>query len=158
MAGLKGRYFSDRDIRFINSINRELLDNVVQTQVTIFKSCPEATAINIYSESSQKEGKHFYPGIDITAWIDRADIATDADDFGPNRKQNVAFKFRELALKQINFFPETGDLILFNERYHEVDEVVQEQFLSGVPEKSFSIIVNTHYSRLSSKDIVIRQS
>jgi hypothetical protein len=90
--------------------------------------------------------------------IDRAEISTDADDFGPDRKQNVVFKMREKMLKEINFFPQTGDLVLFNNRYHEIDNVVQEQFLGGVDEKSFSIIVNTHYTRLSKVDLVVRQS
>jgi hypothetical protein len=61
-------------------------------------------------------------------------------------------------LQQINFFPQVGDLILFNERYHEIDNVVQEQFLAGQPDKSLSIICNTHYSRLSKINLVDRQN
>lgn len=156
--GLRGRYFSSRDIRFINSINAELMDDIIQNEVTLFKMYADATSTNIYGESKSSIGKVYYPGITITALIDRAEIATDVDDFGPNRKQNVVFKFREKKLKDINFFPQTGDLILFNERYHEIDNIVQEQFLGGIPDKSFSIIVNTHYTRLSAVDVVVRQS
>lgn len=153
-----GRYFSPQDISFINGINDELLDDIIQTVVTLFKACADSTKTNIYGESSQAQGKQFYPGIDVTAYIDRSEIATNVDDFGPNRTQNVVFKFQEKALKEINFFPQTGDLILFNSRYHECDNVVQEQFLGGQDDKSLSIIVNTHYSRLSKIDLVNRQS
>ena len=132
--------------------------DVIQTEVTIFKICADTTMTNIYGESKATQGKQYYPGIDIIALIDRADISTDAEDFGPDRKQNVAFKFMEKDLQKINFFPQTGDLILFNERYHEMDDIVQEQFLGGIPDKSLSIIVNTHYTRLSKVDVVIRQS
>lgn len=156
--GLYGRYFSIRDMGFMNSINGELLEDIIQTEVTVFKMVADMTQTNIYGESKSSVGKTYFPGIEIVALIDRAEIATDADDFGPNRKQNVVFKLSEMMLKQINFFPQTGDLILFNERYHEIDNVVQEQFLGGVDDKSFSIIVNTHYSRLSSIDLVERQS
>jgi hypothetical protein len=156
--GLKGRFFSVRDMGFMHSINGELMGDIIQTEVTIFKMAANVTTTNIYGESKASEGKTFFPGIEITALIDRAEIATDADDFGPNRKQNVVFKFREKMLKEINFFPQTGDLVLFNERYHEIDNVVQEQFLGGIDDKSFSIIVNTHYSRLSAVDLVVRQS
>lgn len=156
--GLKGRYFSIRDIGLINSFNGELMGDIIQTEVTVYKMFADATTTNIYGESKAAIGKTYYPGIEITAIIDRAEIATDADDFGPTRKQNVVFKFREKMLKEINFFPQTGDLILFNERYHEVDNVVQEQFLGGIDDKSFSIIINTHYSRLSAVDVVIRQT
>lgn len=156
--GLKGRFFSARDINLINSFNGELMGDIIQTEVTLYKACADATSINIYGESKPSVGKQYFPGIEITALIDRGDISTDQDDFGPERKQNVVFKFREKMLKLLNFFPQTGDLVLFNERYHEIHDVAQEQFLGGVDDKSFSIIVNTNYTRLSKVDVVQRQS
>jgi hypothetical protein len=156
--GKKGRFFSDRDVNFINSINGELMGDIIQTEVTVYKMVADVTTINQYGESKPSVGKTYYPGIEITALIDRAEIATDADDFGPDRKQNVVFKFREKMLKEINFFPQTGDVVLFNERYHEIDDVAQEQFLGGIDDKSFSIICNTHYTRLSKVDVVQRQT
>jgi hypothetical protein len=155
---LAGRYFSERDINFINSINDELMGDIIQTEVKIFKMYADATQTNIYGESNPSVGKTYYPGIDIISLIDRADISTDADDFGPDRKQNVVFKFMEKDLQKINFFPQTGDLVFFNERYHEMDDIVQEQLLGGQPDKSFSIIVNTHYTKLSTVNLVERQS
>jgi hypothetical protein len=155
---LPGRYFSERDISFINGINDELLGDVIQTEVLCFKMCAEATQMNIYGESSPKTGKQYFPPVQLVCLVDRADITTDADDFGPDRKQNVAFKFMEKDLQTLDFFPQTGDLIHFNDRYHEVDDVVQEQFLGGIPDKSLSIIVNTHYTSLSKIDLVERQS
>jgi hypothetical protein len=149
---------SERDMRLIRSINIELMNDVLQTQVIIYKMCPDNTKVNVYGETSQDSGKTFYPGIEIVALIDRAEINTEQDDFGPNRKQDVVFKFMERMLQEINFFPEVGDMVEFNARYHEIDNVVQEQFLGGIPEKSFSIIVNTHYSRLSKLNLVNRQT
>lgn len=155
---LPGRYFSERDMGFINGINDELLGDVIQTEVSVFKISPESTKVNQYGESSPSQGKMYFPAVDFVCLVDRADITTDADDFGPERKQNVAFKFMEKDLQAANFFPQTGDLVFFNDRYHEIDDVVQEQFPGGQPDKSFSIIVNTHYTTLSKVDLVERQS
>jgi hypothetical protein len=155
--GLLGRWMSERDIALINSFNAELMGEMIQTAVVLYKFVPDATVTNIYGESSPSSGKTFYAGIDMTAIIERADISSEQDDFGPTRKQDVVFKFREKNLQLVNFFPQIGDIVLFNERYHEIDNVVQEQFLGGIPEKSFSIIVNTHYSRLSKLNLVERQ-
>jgi len=149
---------SERDMKLVNSINAELMGDMIQTEVIMYKQMPEATKINIYGESSPETGKVFYPGIEMTALIDRAEIATDATDFGPDRKQDVVFKFRQKNMELVNFFPETGDIIEFNARYHEIDNVVQEQFLGGISEKSLSIIVNCHYSRLSKINVAQRQS
>ena len=154
---LPGRYFSIRDMKVINSFNAELLGDIIQTEVIIYKMAPAEMQINVYGETSPETGKLYYPGIEITCLIDRADINTDYDDFGPDRSQAVVFKFREEMLKLVNLFPEVGDIIKFNERYHEIDNVVQEQFLGGASEKSLSIIVNTHYSRLSKLSMVERQ-
>ncbi len=154
--GTLGRYFSDRDLKMISSVNAELMGEIIQTQVFIFKMCAAETKTNVYGETGT-EGKMFYPGVEITALIDRADIDTSYDEFSPDRNQAVVFKIREDMLKLINVYPELGDIVKFNERYHEIDNVVQEQFLGGVAEKSFSIIVNTHYKRLSGLNIVERQ-
>lgn len=155
--GLPGRFFSSRDINLVNSFNGELMGDIIQTEILLFKMCAQQTGLNIYGESDPNSGKKFFPGVEITALIDRADINTDYDDFGPDRSQTVVFKMREKMLQLINIYPETGDVIRFNERYHEIDNVVQEQFLGGVSDKSHSIIVNTHYSRLSKLSLVERQ-
>lgn len=156
--GLLGRWMSERDLKLIASINAELMGEMIQTVVILYKFVPEVTQTNIYGESSPETGKTFYPGIEMTALIERGDISTEQNDFGPDRKQDVVFKFREANLKLVDFYPENGDIIEFNERYHEVNNVVQEQFLGGIPEKSFSIICNTQYSRLSKLNIVSRQT
>jgi hypothetical protein len=152
-----GRYFSNRDLRLINSVNAELTGDVIQTLVIIHKMIPEEIKINIYGESDPNTGKVFYPGVAITAYIDRQTIETPASEFGTDRKQPVVFSFRENVLKQVNLFPESGDIIIFNERYHEIDNVEQEQFLGGIDDKSHSIICSTHYSRLSKLSIFQRQ-
>jgi hypothetical protein len=154
---LLGRFFSQRDLKLINSINAELLGDVIQTEVFIYKICASETKTNVYGESDPQSGKIFYPGVECTCLIDRADIDTTFDQFGSDRNQAVVFKFREDNLKLVNLYPEVGDIIEFNKRYHEIDNVVQEQFLGGISDKSFSIITNTHYSRLSKLSLVERQ-
>jgi hypothetical protein len=156
--GLAGRFFSARDLRVINSFNGELMGNIIQTEVTIYKVAVDSTKTNVYGEADQQSGGlTFFPGVEITALIDRADITTDYSEFGSDRKQDVVFKFRENMLKLINLFPQNGDVIEFNSRYHEIDNVVQEQFLGGISDKSHSIICNTHYSKLSKLNLVERQ-
>ena len=157
MRGTLGRYFSARDLRFIISTNGELMGDIIQTEILIYKMAPSEMSTNIYGEASPESGKLYYPGVEVTSLIDRADIDTTYDEFGPDRNQAVVFKFRENMLKLVNIYPEVGDIIRFNERYHEIDNVVQEQFLGGIEDKSHSIIVNTHYSRLSKLSFVERQ-
>lgn len=157
MSFLRGRFFSPRDLKVINSFNGELMGDIIQTEIILYKMAADQTIVNIYGESDPKTGKMFYPGVEVTCLIDRADINTNYDEFGPDRDQTVVFKFRENMLKLVNIYPEVGDIVKFNQRFHEIDNVVQEQLLGGIEDKSHSIIVNTHYSRLSKLNFVERQ-
>jgi hypothetical protein len=155
--GLHGKWFSQRDLRFMHSINAELMGDVIQTDVILFKICPSATVTNVYGESDPNTGKIYYPGIKATCLIDRDDIRAEYTEHGIDKEQPVEFRFREKLLQELNFYPQEGDLVFFNERYYEVDNVKQEQFLGGVPDKSLSLIVQTHYTRLSKISLVERQ-
>ena len=154
--GLKGRYFSARDLRFVGSVNGELMGDIIENLVQIFKVSPTETKTNIYGEASAETGKWYLPGIQISALIDRPEMTTEYDDFGPSRNQTHVFKLREKMCIQLNFYPEIGDIIFWNDRYYEINNVVQEQLLGGISEKSHSIICNAQYTRLSSLNIVER--
>ena len=154
-----GRYFSEKDISFINLINDELLGDVIQQVVTLHRPCADVSTTNIYGEVRASVGMTYFPGIDIICLVERADIDTPIDDFGPTRSQNVVFKFMEKDLEKVNFFPQSGDLIFFNSRYYAADNIIQgEQLLGGQPDKSFAVIVHCHYTKLSAINFVKRQS
>lgn len=153
---LKGRYFSQRDMNLVNSVNAELMGDIIENLIKIFKISPDETQTNIYGETSAATGKWYEPAIMISSLTERPEMSAEYDDFGPNRQQTHIFKLREKACKDLNFYPEIGDIVEWNDRYYEVDNVVQEQLLGGVAEKSHSIIMNAHYTKLSSLNILPR--
>ena len=156
MASLKGRYFSQRDLNMINSLNGELMGNIIENLVQIFKICPNETKTNIYGETSSETGKWYFPAIQISALIERESMNSEFDDFGASRSQNYIFKMREKMLRQLEFYPEIGDVVSWNDRYYEIDNVIQEQLLGGQAEKSHSIICNSHYTKYTSLNIMER--
>ncbi len=156
--GLRGRFYSNRDLRLINSFNNELVDTIIQSTVVFFKLFPQQNKINMYGESDNSAGKSFFNGIEIACQIQREDITSEDADFGVDRKQDIVFKFREELLKELNLFPEIGDILQYNGRYYECNNSIREQLLGDIPEKSFSVIVNAHYTRLSKINVVSRQT
>lgn len=156
--GLKGRYFSQRDLKFLNSINAELMGDIIENLIQIFKIAPNETRTNMYGETAADTGKWYLPAIQISALIERSDMNADYDDFGPNRTQDYVFRMREKMLQQVNFYPEIGDIVLFNDRYYEINNVVQEQLLGGQPDKSHSIICNGHYTKITSLNVIERNN
>ena len=156
--GLRGRYFSQRDLNLVSQFNAELMGDIVEVLIQLFKIAPNETKTNIYGETAAESGKWYLPAIQISALVERADMAADYDDFGPNRSQDYVFKMREKMLRELNFYPEIGDIVLFNDRYYELDNVVQEQLLGGQPDKSHSIICNSHYTKITSLNVLERNN
>ena len=156
MASLRGRYFSTRDLNMINSLNGELMGNIIENLVQIFKIAPNETKTNIYGETAAETGKWYFPAVQISALIERESMNSEFDDFGASRSQNYIFKMREKMLRQLEFYPEIGDVVSWNDRYYEIDNVIQEQLLGGQAEKSHSIICNSHYTKYTSLNIMER--
>lgn len=154
---IRGRFFSSRDRNLISSLNNEIKNNIAQVMVTMFKLAIGEINVNIYGEAKASEGKSFYPGIDIYCWIERADLESEDEGFGPDRSQDLEFRFTEEDLKNTNFYPEIGDLLFFNDRYYEATNILNDkQLLGGQPTKNLSFIVKTHYTKLSSINLVNR--
>ena len=115
--GLKGRYFSARDLKMVAQFNAELMGDIIENIIQIYKICPNETKTNIYGETSSESGKWYLPAIQISALIERSDMEAEYDDFGPNRRQDYVFKMREEMLKKLEFYPEIGDVVFFNDRW-----------------------------------------
>jgi hypothetical protein len=154
--GLRGRYFSQRDLNLVAQFNAELMGDIVEVLIQLFKIAPNETKTNIYGETAAETGKWYLPAIQISSLVERADMTAEYDDFGPSRNQDYVFKMREKMLRELNFYPEIGDIVLFNDRYYEIDNVVQEQLLGGQPDKSHSIICNGHYTKITSLNVIER--
>jgi hypothetical protein len=139
---------SVRDVLLINSINRELLPDIITQQVGYYKVNLEATTTNIYGESANK----FVSGPALlNCLVTRGDQAwTAADGFGPDLNRTVSFAFFLEDLKDLQILPEVGDVIFWYENYYEVDGVVDNQYFVGkIPEYSYSEGLNQFGSSIS---------
>ena len=102
----------------------------------------------------------------IACLIDREDQAWSSDDFGSDVNQAHKFSFLKQELKDINLIPEVGDIILFRNNFFEVDGKIENQLILGRDPDyaiskettnfgdSFSIIINTHISRVEKLNLI----
>ena len=117
-----------RDISLFNTVSKELINDIIQTEVGYYKFVLEKTIANIYGESM---GKMYYEPIRIACLINRNDQAWSSDDFGSDVDQTVSFNFVKKELKDINLVPEVGDIILFRNNFYEVDARIENQLILG---------------------------
>ena len=152
-----------RDISLFNTMNKELINDIIQTEVAYYKFALNETVSNIYGESNKKS---YYEPLRLSCLIEKNDQEWSSDDFGPDIKQIYQYKFLKDTLKTINLIPEVGDLILFNNDFWEVDSFVENQYFTGKrPEyaistdtqdfgTSLSIVLSTHLSRVEKLNLI----
>jgi len=141
------RFALDRDIRFFEGISKELVDAVIETTVVLFKLAIEDISTNLYGESLNKT---YYQGTECSAVIERDNTGVSYEGFGSDSAQNVEFRFNRFTLKDKNFYPEIGDIIMHNDAYFEIDNVREDQLIGGQSDEKFSIICSTFMTRRSS--------
>ena len=132
------KFISDRDVEFFKSIARELVDDVVQNIITLFKINLNETKVNIYGEAMNKT---WMPGVNLYALVDREPESARYEGFGSDTDQSITFKVDRFKCEEINVYPEIGDVILYNNSYFEIDNTDEVQFAGGQPYNSFSIVI-----------------
>ena len=140
------RFTLGRDIKFFESIARELVDVVVETSVVLYKLIIEDSKTNLYGESLSKT---YYHGVQTTAMIERESSTSDYEGFGSDKNQLVEFRFNRFTLEDTGFYPEVGDIIFHNDGYFEIDNVREDQMVGGQVVNKFSIICSTFMTRRS---------
>ena len=144
-----------RDINLFHTINSELINDIIQTEIGYYKFVVERTTANVYGEAM---GKVFYEPVRIAGLINRQDQSWSSDDFGSDINQTVNFQFLKEELRELNLIPEIGDIILYRNNFYEVDTKIENQLIMGRDPDyaistgttdfgdSFSVSVNTHLS------------
>ena len=109
-----------RDARFLASINSELLNAIVDTEIEFFKLIVESSESNLYGES---EGKSYYDSILIPCLITKEDKTAVMDDYGHSYTRTAQFGISRDILERATFYPEVGDIIFWDNEYYEIDNV-----------------------------------
>jgi hypothetical protein len=99
----------------INSINRELLPDIITQQVGYYKVSLGASTTNMYGEATDK---FFSQPALLNCLVTRGDQAwSAADGFGPDLNRTVSFAFYLEDLRDLQILPEVGDVIFWYENY-----------------------------------------
>ena len=142
----RGRYFSRRDVRFMNSLNGELLEDIIEQVVVVYKINASETSANLYGESMDK---FYYPGVETGCLVESDPQSTLYEGFGPDVKKGTLFRFHQKLCEIKEIYPQIGDILEWENAHFEISNVIENQFLGGQPEKNYSLVCNAHMSRQS---------
>jgi hypothetical protein len=140
------RFNSARDIKFFEQISTEMVNDVIETLVTLFKINSAETSYNLYGESLDKQ---YYRGMNAYCVIERQNTEANYEGFGADISRTSNFRFNRHTLIEANFYPEVGDIILLDDSYYEVSNVTEDQWIGGGYQNKFSVICETFITRNS---------
>ena len=143
-----------RDAKFLASINAELLNSVIDTEIELYKLIIEQSNSNLYGES---ESKPYYDSILIPCLITKETKTANQDDYGHTYTRSAQFAISRDILVRANIYPEVGDIIFWDNEYYELDNVDSNQYFAGKnPDTwpngsnhgySVSIVIDAHATR-----------
>lgn len=130
-----------KDRELVKHFSKEVLHNILDTPVLIFKPHIAKTDVNLYGEGINGD-KNWRPGVTLHATINREDQEWSSNEFGIDLDQKATFSFLNEDVWSIatgnyggqetdGFAIEIGDLIYYDSNYWEIDTTVQNQYLHG---------------------------
>jgi hypothetical protein len=117
-----------RDASLFRTVNKELINDIIDTEVYYYKISLDETRKNIYGEGKDKS--YFNP-VKVPAIIERSEVSQVFDEFGSDYTRAVKFFFLRDTLVDKHIFPQIGDVIEWNDEQHIVDVVINNQYIAG---------------------------
>jgi len=146
---------SNRDFKLLVGINRELLKDIVEQEILLYKISLSDTSTNIYGEALEKT---YLEPVKFNCLITRGDQVYDIDEFGTDLGRTASFALLKEDLKDVQFVAQIGDIVMWHEDYYEVDSIKENELFYGRDNDynvertggygdSISIVLDCHLTR-----------
>jgi hypothetical protein len=123
------KFVTEREIAFINKINKELLQHVIGQEVSYYEISVEDSAVNTtYEESSHKVWR---PPVKCNALVLWDNPQTRSSVLGPDSIYSLEVYFHTQELNERNLVPKDGDFVEFGEVFFEITSVTHPQLVFG---------------------------
>ena len=152
MSQTKPFFVPQKEFDLMNAMNEELIDEIVGQSVDIYKVNIDRTNENIYGESTTK---YYDIGFRVNCLILYNEPEIEQTEFGADLNTNIEMYFQRenLASGSLNFYPEIGDIVDWNDYYWEINGTTEPKLFAGHPNFKHNIVATAHRSRLSSLQI-----
>ena len=119
---------SARDASLVRSVNREIINRYIDTEVAFYKLNLQSTPSNLYNEAANKV---YYGKIKMNCLIAKDDRSTTSDEYGLDYNRTGVFSFLRDDLKLRNIIVEQGDVIEYDGEFYEIDSVSASEYFAG---------------------------
>ena len=147
-------FVPQKEIQLFDAFNEELIDEIIGQVVDIYKVSLDETNANIYGEAADGI-LTFDRGFRVNCLIQFETPDMDMTEFGADLNSSIEMFFQRenLSSGSLNFYPEIGDIVDWNDYYWEINGTTEPQLFAGHPNFKHNIVATAHRSRLSSLQI-----
>lgn len=126
-----------RDISLFDHINRELIIDIIDTTITVYKINAYENKEDLYGETLNMV---YFPDVTVAGLIEHDPPDVENEDFGVDINQSITIKFHKNSLEDFGLYPEMGDIIVWNEHSFEITAAIEDQFIGGQTDRKHSIL------------------
>lgn len=149
----EGFFISDQDFETIQQFNTEFVNDIVEVLVRFYQIDLDATDSTFRGETAP-EGKTYSRSFEANSLVVPEDQAIDDSEYTFDVNRDVQFGFQRELLKEKEFYPQRGDIIEWDEEFHEIKNVVDNELLGTKYFYRHSIVCDTHRVRDSNIELV----
>lgn len=121
------KFFGPNDIKTLQRMSKELVEQIIDTNVLYSKMNVSQTVQNFYGQSLHKQ---FSVPVSLQAMIYH-NPPTYLFDYQVTQQQDVQFKFLQTTLQDHNIYPQIGDVIIWRNQLWQITTITNEQLLAG---------------------------
>lgn len=129
--GLFGR---GRDISLFNHINDELIKNVVEMELLVYKYDAAFSVENTYGEALEK---YYHEPVILHHFMVRSPQQNINAQYGVDTTRSNDFNFYKKHLIDAGLYLEKGDIINWNKEYYEIQDIEENQLFIGKSENTY---------------------
>lgn len=123
------KFITDREIAFINAINKELLQRVVGSEIKYYALLLKETQVHrLYNEAVKKT---WAAPVEVNAHVMWDNPSVASNQFGQDSKYTAEVYFHTQELQERNVLPKEGDFVEFGTVFFEITAVTQPQIVFG---------------------------
>jgi len=155
---MASRYWPSRDTELAKRFNDELVGNlkdgkcgIIGQEVILYRVSVYETSTNMYGEADK--GRVYEAGVKLSCIIEANDIDWNRDEFGEDTRQEASFHFQRDMLIDVNFRPDIGDIVSWNNGYFEINGTNENQLVGGDYNKNWTISCTAFLTRISNLNI-----
>ena len=117
-----------RDVSLMRTLNKELINDIINTEVIVYQLSLQDTAINLYGESKRRV---YYDPMRVNCIVNRSDQTYTGDDYGLDYTRDAVFSFLRDTLVDINLVLKSGDIVQWDRQYYELKNISSNFLWAG---------------------------